>query len=217
MQIVLLGPPGSGKGTQAKVLAQELGVPHISTGDLFRQHLREGTPLGVEARQYLDAGTLVPDNVTESMVKERLLQPDALPGFILDGFPRTLGQAQHFEKMLADLGRTLTAVLYLRVRRETLMARLTGRRVCPQCGALYHVQFNPPLKTGVCNVCGAQLVHRPDDREDTVATRLQVYEEETKPLIDFYAGRGLLQEIDGELPVQVVTQSIGTALEISHD
>ncbi|PSR21383.1 MAG: adenylate kinase [Sulfobacillus acidophilus] len=217
MQIVLLGPPGSGKGTQAKILARQLGVPHISTGDLFRQHLHEGTPLGVAARRYLDAGTLVPDDVTESMVRARIQEPDARVGFILDGFPRNLSQAQHFETILSDLERALSVVIYLAVQRHTLMMRLTGRRVCPQCGALYHVQFNPPLTQGLCNVCGAQLAQRPDDREDTVATRLSVYDAETKPLIDFYRQRGLLQEIDGELPVDAVTQSIGGALAMSHD
>lgn len=217
MQVVLLGPPGSGKGTQAKILARQLEVPHVSTGDLFRQHLSEGTALGVLAREYMDNGTLVPDDVTESMVQARIVEPDAVSGFILDGFPRNLAQAEHFEVILGHLGRTLTAVIYLKVGRQTLMERLTGRRMCPECGALYHVTFNPPIEPGVCNVCGTPLVQRPDDSEETVATRLRVYDDETQPLVTFYRQRGLIEEIDGELSVDAVTRSIGEALEMAHD
>ncbi len=208
MELVLLGPPGSGKGTQAKLLAARFGVPHISTGDIFRKNLSEGTDLGQLARRYMDEGTLVPDDVTEAMVRERLRETDAQKGFILDGFPRNLAQGEHFDAMLSEEGRTLTAVIYLAVDRAVLMSRLTGRRVCPKCGATYHLEFNPPKAIGVCDVCGAELVQRPDDSEGTVSTRLAVYDAETAPLATYYQKSGRLREFDGDQPVDQVTRAI---------
>lgn len=208
MDLVLLGPPGSGKGTQAKVLAETFAIPHISTGDIFRKHLSRGTDLGQLAKRYMDEGTLVPDDVTEQMVSARLAESDAKAGFILDGFPRNLSQAEHFEAALGKMGRHLRAVIYLSVKREVLMARLTGRRVCPKCGATYNVVSQPPKRDGICDVCGSALVQRPDDSESTVARRLSVYEQETAPLVAFYDQRGLVRRFDGEEPVEVVTRHI---------
>lgn len=208
MDLVLLGPPGSGKGTQAKVLAETFGIPHISTGNIFREHLSQGTELGQLAKRYMDEGTLVPDDVTEQMVSARLTESDAKAGFILDGFPRNLNQAEHFEAALGKMGRHLRAVIYLSVKREVLMARLTSRRVCPKCGATYNLVSQPPKHEGICDVCGSGLVQRPDDSEGTVARRLLVYEEETAPLVTFYERRGLVHRFDGEEPVDAVTRHI---------
>ncbi|NMP21999.1 adenylate kinase [Sulfobacillus harzensis] len=208
MELVLLGPPGSGKGTQAKRLADAFGIPHISTGDIFRKNLAEGTELGQLAKRYMDEGTLVPDDVTERMVSARLSEPDAKPGFILDGFPRNLNQAEHFQTALRTMGRQLTCVVYLTVNHDVLMARLTGRRVCPGCGATYNVVFQPPKQAGICDVCGAELVQRPDDSEATVSRRLEVYREETAPLVAYYEKLGLLARFDGEQPVDEVTRAI---------
>ncbi len=208
MELVLLGPPGSGKGTQAKVLAERFRVPHISTGDIFRKNLREGTELGEMARRYMDEGQLVPDDVTEAMVTDRLAQQDAIPGFILDGFPRNLAQGEHFQPMLREAGRRLTAVIHLVVGRSVLITRLTGRRVCPKCGASYHVEFNPPQVAGHCDVCNTELVQRPDDSLETVTKRLEVYDNETAPLVAFYEAQGLLMEFDGELPVDALADAI---------
>lgn len=217
MELVLLGPPGSGKGTQAKVLADRFRIPHISTGDIFRKNLSEGTELGQLARRYMDQGVLVPDDVTEAMVKDRLEQPDAKAGFILDGFPRNLAQGEHFDTMLDDLSRALTAVIYLVVRQDTLVSRLTGRRVCAQCGAVYHVVLNPPQVEGICDVCGGRLEQRRDDSRETVTKRLAVYYDETAPLVSFYQHKGLVREFDGEAPVDVVTGHIVQSLEGARD
>ncbi|MCY0900010.1 MAG: adenylate kinase [Firmicutes bacterium] len=217
MELILLGPPGSGKGTQAARLAGELHIVHVSTGDLFRRHLKEGTALGQLARRYMDEGTLVPDDVTEAMVKERLTARDAQRGYILDGFPRNLAQAEHFQGFLYEVGRALSAVIYLAVPHDVLVERLTGRRVCPGCGANYHVRFHPPQRAGVCDVCQTPLVQRPDDREETVLTRLQVYDRETAPLIDFYRRLHLVREFDGQAPVEVVTAAILESLGARHD
>lgn len=215
MRVVLLGAPGAGKGTQARILATRYGVPHVSTGDLFRDHLSRGTPLGQEARQYMDQGLLVPDAVTEAMVAERLDGEDAARGFVLDGFPRTVGQAE----ALADLGRargfTLTAVVHLVVPVGRLVSRLSGRRVCPKCGASYHVELDPPEVPGVCDRCGGALTQRADDTAETVATRLRVYHEQTAPLIAFYEAAGLLRAVDGDQSVEAVTAAIISALGVS--
>ncbi|MCY0879420.1 MAG: adenylate kinase [Firmicutes bacterium] len=217
MRLVLLGPPGSGKGTQAQKLAEALGILHVSTGDLFRRHLREGTALGQLAKRYMDEGTLVPDDVTESMVQERLRDSDAEAGFVLDGFPRNLAQARHFDGYLRDVGQALDAVLYLNVPSPVVVERLTGRRVCSRCGANYHVRFHPPQVAGVCDLCQAPLVQRPDDREDTVLRRLAVYEEETAPLIAFYRQQHLVREYDGTAPVDAVTAAILESLGDADD
>ncbi len=210
MELVLLGPPGSGKGTQAKVLAERFQVPHISTGDIFRKNLSEGTELGQLARHYMDQGLLVPDDVTEAMVKDRLGQADAQPGFILDGFPRNVAQGEHFQEMLREAGRSLSAVIHLVVRRDVLIARLTGRRVCPACGATYHLQFSPPKVAGHCDVCGTELVQRPDDSLETVTRRLEVFDNETAPLVAFYQEQGLVLDFDGEMAVGALTDAIAS-------
>lgn len=217
MELVMLGPPGSGKGTQAKLLAERFTVPHISTGDIFRMNLSEGTELGLMAKKYMDEGILVPDDVTEAMVQARLAEGDAAQGFILDGFPRNVAQGGHFDTMLANLGRQLTSVIYLVVPRPTLVERLTGRRMCSQCGALYHVTLHPPQAAGICDRCRGALIQRPDDAEATVLRRLEVYDDETAPLATYYRRQGLLSEFDGQLPVEQVTEAIITLLRGSRD
>lgn len=217
INLVLLGAPGAGKGTQAKRLAEYYSIPHISTGDIFRRNLSEGTPLGKRAQRYMSEGRLVPDDITEAMVDDRLQQADTHNGFILDGFPRNVHQADALAGMLADRQLSLTAVIYIEVPHDILVERLVGRRVCSTCGTTFHVIFDPPAVEGVCEVCGGTLVQRPDDQPETVETRLNVYMEETAPLIDFYRERGLLVEIDGTEPVDVVTQNIIIRLGAQHD
>ncbi|BCV24298.1 adenylate kinase [Gelria sp. Kuro-4] len=197
MQLVLLGAPGAGKGTQGELLAQEYGIPHIATGDLLRGAMAAETPLGEAARRYVARGELVPDEVVVGIVRERLTAPDAEAGFILDGFPRTEAQAEDLDAFLEELGRPLTAAVLLDVARETLLARLTARRVCPQCGASFHLVNRPPKEAGRCDACGAPLVQREDDRTDVIARRLEVYQKETAPLVEFYARRGLLVRVPG--------------------
>ncbi len=217
MELVLLGPPGSGKGTQAKRLCQRFDVPHVSTGDLFRMHLGQSTELGQLAKTYMDQGTLVPDDVTEAMVKDRLEQADAVAGFVLDGFPRNLAQGQHLTLMLSEMDRRLKAVLYFKVSLATVMDRITGRRTCSQCGALYHLRTHPPKVSELCDVCGGALVQRADDSEATVKTRMAVYDHETAPLVDFYTKQGLLHTIDAELPVDSVTERLEERLVKARD
>jgi len=196
MRIVLLGPPGAGKGTQATRLATTLGVPHISTGDILRANVRDGTPLGVEAKRFMDAGDLVPDDVIIGMVGERLLEPDAQRGFLFDGFPRTVPQARALEDVLVARQTPLTVVLRLSVDQSEVIGRLTGRRTCDGCGRIYHVVHSPPAVTDVCDECGGALVQRDDDREDVVLNRLDVYRSQTEPLESFYWERGLLRDLD---------------------
>ena len=197
MRIILLGPPGAGKGTQAKLLIERLGVPQISTGDMLRAAVKAGTPLGAEAKAYMDRGGLVPDAVIIGLVRERLQVPDCSRGYILDGFPRTLAQAEALEATLTDLHLSLDRVLCLEVPGEDLVSRIAGRRTCRNCGAMYHLRFSPSKREGVCDVCGGETYQRDDDREETVRQRLRVYEEQTAPLIRFYDGRGLLRRIPG--------------------
>ena len=210
--LVFMGPPGVGKGTQAALLAQRRGIPHISTGDMFRRAIREQTPMGRKAQPYVESGGYVPDEITNGIVAERLAEPDCTPGFILDGYPRTTGQADALEQILARQGRQLDAVIYVQVPDHVVLRRLSGRRVCPQCGATYHVEFSPPAHPGICDACGAELVQRGDDREDTVRERLAVYRRQTEPLVERYRRAGLLVEIDGDAPVEEVARRIDDAL-----
>lgn len=197
MRIILLGPPGAGKGTQAKLLIERLGIPQISTGDMLRAAVKAGTPLGAEAKAYMDRGALVPDAVIIGLVRERLQVPDCSRGYILDGFPRTVAQAEALETTLKDLHLSLDRVLCLEVPSEDLVSRIAGRRTCRNCGAMYHLRFSPSKREGVCDACGGETYQRDDDREETVRQRLLVYEEQTAPLIRFYDGRGLLRRIPG--------------------
>lgn len=208
MNIVLMGLPGAGKGTQAAKIKEAYGIPHISTGDMFREAVRNGTKLGQEAQKYMDKGDLVPDDITNGIVRERLSQDDCADGFLLDGFPRTVPQAKSLDETLADLSRELDCVIYIHVARSELMKRLTGRRICQECGATYHVTFNPPRKEGVCDKCGGALYQRSDDNEETVGNRLDVNYKQTQPLLDYYASRRLLVKIDGEQSIDQVFEDI---------
>jgi adenylate kinase len=202
---VLVGPPGAGKGTQAEFVAAHLAVPKISTGDIFRANVAGGTPLGLEAKRFMDDGQLVPDEVTINMVRERLAEPDAADGFLLDGFPRTLTQATALDKLLADLGVALDVILELVVDNDEVIRRLSGRWTCRGCGKIWHESFDPPSHDGVCDRCGGELYQRDDDKAETVAERLRVYSRDTAPLIDFYGAQGKLVGIDATGPVEDVT------------
>jgi len=212
MRLVLLGPPGAGKGTQAQEISRRLEIPHISTGDMFRAAIRSGTELGRKAKEYLEAGQLVPDEVTIGLVKDRLSRRDCEGGFLLDGFPRTVPQAQALDDWLEERGLKLDAVLDIEAPREVLLVRLTGRRICSSCGATYHVVYNPPQKPGRCDICGGELVQRQDDREDTVRERLEVYDRQTAPLKKYYQERGVLHEINGNQEIGQVLREIGRVL-----
>jgi adenylate kinase len=205
MRLVLVGPPGAGKGTQAEFIAAHLVVPKISTGDIFRANVSQGTPLGVEAKRYMDAGKLVPDEVTINMVRGRLAEPDASEGFLLDGFPRTTPQAAALDKLLADLGTGLDLVLELVVDDDEVIRRLSGRRTCRGCGKIWHVEFDAPSVVGICDRCGAELFQRDDDRAETIAERLREYADKTAPLVDYYGAQGKLVGIDATGPVEDVT------------
>jgi adenylate kinase len=197
MNIILLGPPGAGKGTQAKRLIDTYSIPQISTGDMLRAALKEGTPLGLEAKKYMDQGALVPDSVVIGLVKERIQQKDCVQGYMLDGFPRNVSQAEALDKMLGELGQKIDHVVCVEVPNEELVGRLTGRRTCRNCGAGFHVIFDPPKKSGVCDKCGGELYQRDDDNEATVTSRLTVYDASTKPLISHYEKQAKLRRIDG--------------------
>lgn len=193
--IVMLGPPGAGKGTQAKKISEALSIPQISTGDMLREAVRNGTELGRMAKTYMDQGGLVPDEVVVGIVRERLKAPDCDRGFILDGFPRTIPQAEALDRALPDLGKAITAVISLEVDEKELVERLGGRRTCTRCGAMYHVRFNPPKTEGICDKCGAPLIQRDDDREETIRARLSHYRKSTAPLIDYYGRKGALRAV----------------------
>jgi len=204
MNLVLLGPPGAGKGTQAERIADMFSIPHISTGDIFRENLRRGTDLGLEAKNYMDRGELVPDDLVIEIVKDRLSAADCGRGFILDGFPRTVAQADALHAMLAQAGTPIDHVLNIQVPEDIVVARLTARRTCNACGSVCHLLYDPPQEDGVCDECGGELYCREDDGEETVRARLEEYEEKTRPLIDYYRGKGLLRDIDGgEEPEEV--------------
>lgn len=213
MNLILLGPPGAGKGTQAKMLCAHYAIPQISTGDILREAVRQQSPLGVKAKSYMDAGSLVPDEVVVGIVKERLQQDDCQKGFVLDGFPRTVAQADALKASLDETGQALDAVISLQVEPEALIERLTGRRTCKECGKGYHVRFDPPRQEGICDACGGQLVQREDDREETIRRRLEIYREQTAPLIDYYRGQGLLNQVDGMLPMEIVQAKIRELLQ----
>ncbi|MBO0828588.1 MAG: adenylate kinase [Streptosporangiales bacterium] len=218
MRIVLVGPPGAGKGTQAQFITSNLAIANISTGDLFRANVSQGTPLGIEAKKYMDSGDLVPDEVTIKMVRERLAEDDARDGFLLDGFPRNVPQAEVLGAMLDELGTRLHAVLELVVDDDEVVRRLAGRRTCRTCGTVWHVDFDPPTRDGVCDRCGGELFQRDDDREETVRHRLEVYNDQTAPLIAYYADLGLLIGIDATGPVEDVTERAIAALRpLNHD
>jgi adenylate kinase len=208
MYLVLLGPPGAGKGTQAERLEKELKLPHVASGDLFRENLRNETELGLLAKKYMDKGQLVPDDVTTAMVRERLQRPNCDQGAILDGFPRTQPQAESLDKMLAEMGRKLDGVLYIAVPDEELVRRLSGRWICRQCQTPYHAIFSPPAKEGVCDDCSGVLYQRDDDKPDTVRARLKVYHHQTAPLIDYYRQSGLLVEVDGAGDIETVSTAL---------
>jgi adenylate kinase len=195
--LILLGPPGAGKGTQASRIVAEYGIPHISTGDILRGAVKNQTQMGLEAKKYMDAGELVPDSVVIGIVKDRLQEPDTAKGFLMDGFPRTIPQAEALDAALDALDRAVTKVLALLVDEEELILRLTGRRICRDCQAPYHVEYNKPAKEGVCDVCGGELYQRDDDSEATVRNRLEVYRAQTEPLIAYYDAQGLVARIDG--------------------
>jgi adenylate kinase len=213
MNIVFLGPPGAGKGTQAKILIERYGIPQISTGDMLREHRAKGTELGKKAQEYMDKGQLVPDEIILGMVKKRLSQPDCQKGFILDGFPRTVAQAEALDKLLSEMGKKLDFALALIVPDDLLVERLTGRRTCKICGMMYHIKYKPPKVEGKCDVCGGELYQRPDDNEETVRNRLKVYHEQTAPLIEYYKNKGILREIDGSKSIEEITQHLISILE----
>jgi len=212
MNIVLLGAPGAGKGTQAARMVEEFALPHISTGDIFRKAVADGTPLGLEAKRYMDAGELVPDEVTIGIVKERLAQPDCETGFILDGFPRTVPQADALGTALASMGRALDAVVLVDVPSSALVARLTSRRQCRACGRIYNTMGEMPAEADVCDSCGGEVYQRADDSVETVTNRLAVYEANTQPLIEYYRELGLLRTVDGDRDVDDVYSDIAALL-----
>ncbi len=212
--LILFGAQGSGKGTQARLLQDKLGVPQVATGDLFRMHLSQGTELGQLAKSYMDRGELVPDSVTVAMVEERLLQPDAAQGAILDGFPRNRAQAETLDAMLRKWGTDVSAAVYLKLERDELMKRIMGRRTCKRCQAVYHVMFNPPQVESVCDQCGGEVIQRADDADEAaIARRLDIYFGQTTPVIEYYHGRKLLKEIDGSLSIEQVHQAVLAALK----
>ena len=212
MRLVLVGPPGAGKGTQAEFIAVQFDIPKISTGDIFRANVSGGTDLGRLAKKYMDAGDLVPDEVTNAMVRDRLARPDAVDGFLLDGFPRNVAQAYELDSVLGDLGASLNVVLELEVDNDEVVRRLSGRRMCRKCGHIWHIEYDPTKDQGRCDLCGGELFQRDDDQAETVRHRLDVYAEQTAPLIQFYDGRGQLVVVDALGPVEDVTERAIAAL-----
>lgn len=213
MKLILLGPPGAGKGTQAQMLTDRFGIPQISTGDILRAAVQEGTPMGLKAKAFMDEGKLVPDEVVVGIVRERLQKDDCADGFILDGFPRTAAQADALKETLQALGKELDAAVSLEVDIEALVERLTGRRTCRGCGKGYHVKFDPPKVEGRCDICGGELFQRDDDKEETIRKRLEVYHEQTAPLIAYYRQQGLLTAVDGMAAIDAVQKQILKALQ----
>jgi adenylate kinase len=212
MNLILLGPPGAGKGTQAKILAKKFEIPQISTGDILRGAVKEQTPMGIKAKGYMDAGALVPDEVVVGIVEERLARPDCAGGFILDGFPRTVGQADALKRTLAGMGKTIEHVISITIDKEELLGRITGRRTCRLCGKGYHLLFDPPKRNGACDECGGELFQRDDDKEETMRNRLDVYEKQTAPLIAYYAHESLLRTICGTGSIEEIQQNLLTGI-----
>ena len=215
MKLILLGPPGAGKGTQAKMLTEEFTIPQISTGDILRAAVKDGTAMGLKAKEYMNAGGLVPDEVVVGIVRERLQEDDCNNGFILDGFPRTVAQADELQASLQAMGKELDRVISLAVDAEALVERLTGRRTCKECGRGYHVKFDPSREADVCDACGGALIQRDDDQEETIRKRLQVYADQTSPLISYYRETGVLLELDGMQPISQVQEKMLSLLQVS--
>ena len=213
MNLLIMGPPGAGKGTQAAEIVKELKVPHISTGDMLREAVKKGTEMGKKAKEYMDKGQLVPDEVIIGVVKERLAQPDCKAGFLLDGFPRTLPQAEALDQTLKEMGIKLDNVINIRVPRERIVDRITGRRVCRSCGDTYHIVNKPPKENDKCDKCGGELYQRSDDTAETVNKRLDVYEAQTQPLLDYYGKQGIVVDINGDQPINRVLEDILSALK----
>ena len=212
MKIIMLGAPGAGKGTQAKQIAQAYDIPHISTGDIFRANIKNGTELGMEAKKYMDQGLLVPDELTVRILLDRVAQDDCKNGYVLDGFPRTIPQAEVLDSELTKLGDHIDYAINVDVPDENIVKRMSGRRACLTCGATYHIEHVPPKKEGICDVCGSELVLRDDDKPETVKNRLNVYHEQTQPLIDFYTEKGVLKTVDGTVPMEEVFAAITAIL-----
>ena len=208
MKIIMLGAPGAGKGTKAKKIAEKYQIPHISTGDIFRANIKGGTELGMKAKTFMDQGMLVPDEITIGMLMDRIGQEDCINGYVLDGFPRTIPQAESLTKALAERGEKVDYAINVDVPDENIINRMSGRRACLGCGATYHVTFNPPVKEGICDTCGQELVLRDDDKPETVKKRLDVYHQQTQPLIDYYKNAEVLAEVDGTQPMDAVFQGI---------
>lgn len=208
MKIIMLGAPGAGKGTQAKMIAEKYKVPHVSTGDIFRANIKNGTELGKEAKQYMDKGQLVPDELTVKILLDRVAQPDCENGYVLDGFPRTIPQAEVLDEALTKLGDAIDYAINVDVPDENIVKRMSGRRACLSCGATYHIEHIPPKKEGICNTCGQELVLRDDDKPETVQKRLSVYHEQTQPLIDYYTKKEILKTVDGTVDMKDVFAAI---------
>lgn len=213
MKIIMLGAPGAGKGTQAKMIAEKYGIPHVSTGDIFRANIKNGTQLGMEAKKYMDQGLLVPDELTVKILLDRVAQEDCKNGYVLDGFPRTIPQAEVLDKALAELGEEIDYAVNVDVPDENIVKRMFGRRACLSCGATYHVEHIPPKQEGVCDNCGQSLVLRDDDKPETVQNRLKVYHDQTQPLIDFYTAKGVLRTVDGTVDMKDVFEAIVSILD----
>lgn len=216
MNIILLGPPGAGKGTQAKIMAEKLNIPHISTGDIFRDNIAKNTELGKEAKKHMDKGGLVPDNLTNKMIEHRLRQADCRNGFILDGYPRTVNQAKFLKSALSEQGHDIDFVIEIVLEEKEILKRLSNRRSCPQCNTVYHLVFNPPQKQGLCDDCGAELFHRADDKKEIIAKRVAVYNEETSPLVEFYNRENKLFKIDGKDNIEVITEKVLFKVKRKH-
>ncbi len=213
MKIIMLGAPGAGKGTQAKMIAEKFGVPHISTGDIFRANIKEGTELGIEAKKYMDQGLLVPDELTVKILLDRVAKEDCAGGYVLDGFPRTIPQAEVLDAALDKLNEKIDYAVNVDVPDENIVKRMSGRRACLKCGATFHIEHIPPKQEGICDSCGGELVLRDDDKQETVQNRLKVYHDQTQPLIDYYAKKGVLKSVDGTVEMQKVFQSISDIIK----